>query len=109
MMRCRITVVKRTINQDLIDQHVSETRERFGRCQIFEDGQEFIIEGFPLKPEGFCGWAWADIHRDVVTPMFGGSYPWIKQPRTAITCCTDGLRPVIFKVEIIDESPLRRV
>jgi uncharacterized repeat protein (TIGR04076 family) len=35
--------------------------------------------------------------------MFGGSYPWIKQDRTAITCCTDGLRPVIFKVEMLEE------
>ena len=65
-------------------------------------GQEIIIENFPLKPDGFCDWAWADIHRDVVSVMFGGSYPWIREPRTAITCCTDGLRPVIFKVERIE-------
>jgi uncharacterized repeat protein (TIGR04076 family) len=102
MSKCRITVVRRTINQDLIDQYVNDAREGFGRCQAYEDGQEFIIEDFPLKPEGFCDWAWADIHRDVVSVMFGSSYPWIQQPRTAITCCTDGLRPVIFKVEMIE-------
>ncbi|MCK4693736.1 MAG: TIGR04076 family protein, partial [Anaerolineales bacterium] len=28
--------------------------------------------------------------------------PWIKQSGTIITCCTDGLRPVIFKVERIE-------
>ncbi len=102
MPKCRITVVKRTINQDLIAEYVSDTRESFGRCQAFEDGQEFILDGFPLRPEGFCDWAWADIHRDVVTTMFGGNYPWIQQRGTAITCCTDGLRPVIFKVERIE-------
>jgi uncharacterized repeat protein (TIGR04076 family) len=102
MSKCKITVVRRTINQDLIDEYLSDTRESFGRCQAYEDGQEFVIESFPLKPEGFCDWAWADIHRDIVAVMFGGSYPWIKQPGTAITCCTDGLRPVIFKVERIE-------
>jgi uncharacterized repeat protein (TIGR04076 family) len=102
MPKCKITVVKRTIHQDLIDKYLSDTRESFGRCQAFEDGQEFILDGFPLKPEGFCDWAWADIHRDVVATIFGGSYPWIQQPGTAITCCTDGLRPVIFKVERMD-------
>jgi uncharacterized repeat protein (TIGR04076 family) len=36
--------------------------------------------------------------------MFGQGYPWVKQPETAITCCTDGFRPVTFKVERIDEA-----
>jgi len=102
MSKCKITVVKRTINQDLIDEYLSDTRESLGLCQAYDDGQEFIIESFPLKPEGFCDWAWADIHRDVVAVMFGGSYSWINQSGTAITCCTDGLRPVIFKVERIE-------
>jgi uncharacterized repeat protein (TIGR04076 family) len=101
MPTCKITVLKRSLNQELIDTYVSHTREDYGRCHAYEDGQEFVLEGFPLKPEGFCDWAWADIHREVVAVMFGGSYPWIEQPSTAITCCTDGLRPVIFKVERI--------
>lgn len=99
MPKCRITVVKRTVNQDLIDEYVSEARDSFGLCEAFEDGQEFTIEGFPRKPEGFCDWAWADIQRDVVAMMFGSSYPWMKPSGTAISCCTDGLRPVVFKVE----------
>jgi uncharacterized repeat protein (TIGR04076 family) len=99
MSKCKITVVKRSLNQDLIDEYVSDDREGFGCCTLFEDGQEFIIEDFPSKPEGFCDWAWATIHKDVVAMMFGATYPWLKPPGTAITCCTDGLRPVIFKVE----------
>jgi uncharacterized repeat protein (TIGR04076 family) len=31
--------------------------------------------------------------------MFGGSQPWVKGDGMAITCCTDGLMPVVFKVE----------
>ena len=102
MAKCRITVVKRMVNRGLIDEHSSNTSEGFGLCDVFEDGQEFIIDGTPSKPEGFCDWAWGDIHRDVVTTIFGGDFPWMKHPGTAITCCTDGLRPVVFKVERIE-------
>jgi uncharacterized repeat protein (TIGR04076 family) len=102
MVKCTITVIKRTLHEDLAEQYVSDARPDFGQCSAFEDGQEFLIEEFPLKPEGFCDWAWADIHRDVVSVMFGASYPWIRKSRTAITCCTDGLRPVVFKVEAIE-------
>ena len=102
MSKCKISVLKRSLNQDLIDAYVSKTRDDFGQCHLFEDEQEFVIEGFPSKPDGFCDWAWADIQRDVAAVMFGSSFPWIEEPRTAITCCTDGFRPVIFKVEAID-------
>ncbi len=95
-------MVKRSLNQELIDAYVGESRTEYGRCGAYADGQEFVIEGFPIKPEGFCDWAWADIHRDVVAVMFGGSYPWIGLAGTAITCCTDGLRPVVFRVERIE-------
>ena len=44
MSKCKITVVKRTIHQDLIDEYLSETRENFGLCQAYEDEQEFVIE-----------------------------------------------------------------
>jgi uncharacterized repeat protein (TIGR04076 family) len=102
MAKCRITVVKRTLNQDLIDEYLSEKYEGLGSCTAFEDNQEFLIEDFPSKPEGFCDWAWASIHKDVVAMMFGATYPWPKEAGTAITCCTDGFRPVIFKVERVD-------
>lgn len=96
MAKCKITVVKRLGNQDLVDQ--------FGQgaidlpCPAFNDAQEFVLDE-PNIPAGFCSWAWADINRDLVTIMFGGDVPWIRQKGTAIACCTDGLRPVVFKIE----------
>jgi uncharacterized repeat protein (TIGR04076 family) len=104
MPNCRVTVLRRTINRDLMDEYLDEERGIFDLCQAFHDGQEFLLEGFPLKPDGFCDWAWADIHKDIMAVMFGADYPWIGQPGTAITCCTDGLRPVIFKVERLEET-----
>jgi len=52
-------------------------------------------------PEGFCSWAWADIQRDVIHMGLGGDFPWMKKPGVMISCCTDGLRPVVFKLERI--------
>ena len=33
---------------------------------------------------------------------FGAGYPWVGPEKTAITCCTDGFRPVTFKVEYVE-------
>jgi uncharacterized repeat protein (TIGR04076 family) len=35
--------------------------------------------------------------------MCGGNFdPWVKEKGTAIACCTDGYRPVVFKIEAIE-------
>lgn len=52
-------------------------------------------------PEGFCSWAWADIQRDVLVVMSGGSISWFNRKNMSIVCCTDALRPVVFKIERI--------
>ena len=105
MAKVKITVVKRAAHKDLIDIHIKKDFPReFGACEKFGDGQEFVIEGFPGMPEGFpCDWAWADIQRDVVMIMFGGNPPWMEQSGAIVTCCSDGLRPVSFLVERIEE------
>jgi uncharacterized repeat protein (TIGR04076 family) len=101
MPTCKITVIKRALYPELAETYLGDSRAGLERCQVYSDGQTFIIEDFPTKPEGFCDWAWADIHREVVAVMFGASYPWMKEPGSAISCCTDGLRPVVFLVEKI--------
>jgi len=44
-------------------------------------------------------WAWADIQRDVAHLALGGDFSWINKPGSMVSCCTDGLRPVVFKLE----------
>jgi len=103
--RCKITVLKRTINQDLIDEYLDDTSKDVGPCEAFEDGQEFVIETYDelsKVPEGFCAWAWADIRKDILTIQVGGDMPGMKRRGIAITGCTDWFRPVIFKVERMD-------
>ena len=104
MNKCRITVLKRMFNSELVKEYSAEhTPENpLTPCTVYDDGQEFFVEGDAKMPEGFCFWAWADIQRDVAAIMYGASIPWISNTHTLINCCTDGLRPVVFKLERID-------
>lgn len=103
MAKCKITVIKRTINHDLVKEYCSlNLPPACNGCPKTQMGQEFYVENHNEVPDGFCSWAWADIQRDVTTVMFGGSLPWIKQQGTAISCCTDGLMPVVFKIERLE-------
>jgi uncharacterized repeat protein (TIGR04076 family) len=103
MHKCKITILKRTIHQDLIDEYLEEdVTEQMTPCEIFRDGQEFVIEDPSAPPEGFCPWAWADIRGSIMAVTLGADFPGQKQPDVTIACCTDGYRPVIFKVERVD-------
>jgi uncharacterized repeat protein (TIGR04076 family) len=99
MAKCKITVLKRTIHQDLVDEYL---KEPMAQCEQFHDGQEFVVESPWSAPEGFCVWAWADIRKEIFAILLGANLPWAKPSNVAIACCTDGFRPVIFKVERID-------
>ena len=70
-------------------------------CEKFKIGDTFTYSSGEGVPQGFCAWAWADINRDVEALKNDASFPWIKIPKTQIACCTDGLRPVFFKIEKI--------
>ena len=96
----KITVLKRELYKDLVNEYATD--KNFKQCGKFEDGQEFILNAKEM-PAGFCSWAWADVHRDVVAVFHGASFPWIERKSTIISACTDGLRPVIFKIESIGE------
>ncbi len=39
-------------------------------------------------------------------PIASGStyYPWNKRDGQTIACCTDGIRPVVFKIEAITQA-----
>lgn len=60
------------------------------------------VAGGPKMP--FCSEAWDSISRYIYAGLQGGSIMkgWMKNENTMITCCNDGTRPVIFKIERID-------
>ncbi len=103
MPKCKITVLKRTINRDLIEEYIIDLYHDINLCERFKDGQEIIIDpNLASVPEGFCDWAWADIRKDIMTIASGGNIIGMKQNGTVITGCTDWFRPVIFKVERLE-------
>ena len=103
MSRCRITVIKRTLNPELAEEYCVN---RVSPCECFHEGQEFVC-GLE-KPAGFCDWAWRDIHSFVAVLVTGGNFArgmfagWMKDERTMIACCSDGIRPVVFRIERIE-------
>lgn len=104
--RVKITVLKRVDPSVIFDGDVPNmpgTNRKYSVCTAFEDGKEFIVELNGEKPEGFCGWAWRDVYKDISVLRFGGDFtPWVEEGK-AITCCTDGIRPVSFVLERLKE------
>lgn len=77
-------------------------------CPLLEEGQMFITNGD--KPDGFCDWAWNDLLKFVYILLAGGNFSedifqgWMKDDKTMIACCTDGIRPVVFKLEKLEDK-----
>jgi len=86
MSQDRITVLKRMVNQNLIDRYNHDT---VAPCDIYYDGQEFVVDSWGTLPDGFCQWAWADIQKKIQLAERLG---------TVVACCTDGFRPVVFEI-----------
>lgn len=102
MPACKITVLKRAFNQDLAEQYcLRETSP----CTRFSEGQEFIVPYGEQPPAEFCDWAWNDIYNAYLTLVKGGSNftPWMKDGNSVIRCCNDGIRPVVFMIERVED------
>ncbi len=102
--KVKITVLKRVPPSAIFDQvpTIPGTDRKFEACNAFKEGQEFVVEMNGNRPDGFCVWAWNDLFKDMSILHFGGNFPWADEG-TMITCCTDGIRPVSFKLERIKE------
>lgn len=100
MEKVKITVLKKEFYPDFAEEYLTEGKEA-GACSLLEVGDVFIYEGSAKMPEGFCPWAWIDIYHNVSAIASGATYtPWSSAEGQSIVCCTDGIRPVVFKVEL---------
>ena len=103
MIKCKITVLRTSFNKDLVDQYVEDERKKtLGTCEVFKEGQEFITDVFGSIPANFCPWAWDDIYKALVGFAADGNYGmWYQNKDVIIACCSDGTRPVYFKIKKI--------
>jgi len=96
----KITVIKKLSAKEVYGHALLEVTDDFpAYCDRLDVGKEFTVEESGAMPLGFCTWAWHDIYPAVMGLRFGGNYPWMKKDGMIYACCSDGARPVFFKIE----------
>ena len=102
MEKIRITVMKQTVYQDLIDKYENPIENA---CDM-KVGQVYIaIDN--VKPKGLCDSAWESMAPFVeVLASGGGDFfnGWMRNEKSAMISCNDGFRPVSFLIETIEED-----
>jgi uncharacterized repeat protein (TIGR04076 family) len=95
----KITVLKKIEVPDVHKEYAADGVHI--NCAKYKEGQEYLCKNVE-KPEGFCSWAWVAVQDKVVFLALGHDYPWIKQKGVEIVSCADGLHPVLYKLERIE-------
>ena len=125
--KVKVTVIDKKLYPELQTQYCQN--KNAGMCSCYEVGDEFIFERYDgaddfwhmglntlkqsvsskNKIAGGCAFphyseAWDAISRYIYTGLQGGSIMrgWMEDERVMIACCSDGTRPVIFKIERMD-------
>jgi uncharacterized repeat protein (TIGR04076 family) len=93
--KVKITVLKKLLLEDIAKEYANEG---LPACKLFQEGQEFVTDGRTV-PEGFCTWAWADIFKDIIFVRNNMDCVGTRDKKSMVVSCTDGFRPVIFRIE----------
>ena len=102
MNKVRITAIRQTVYQDLIDQYENPIEHA---CTIRQGQQWISIDG--KCPDGLCPSAWESMQSFVDSLARGkGNFfdGWMKNPMSAMISCNDGFRPFSFYIEVIEEQ-----
>lgn len=124
--QCKVTVIDKKVYPELQAQYCANPTS--GSCPCYQVGDEYIFTRYrneddfwhlgmdTLRGNGaaegiagtaklpHCSEAWDAISRYIYTALQGGSIMrnWMNDDRVMIACCSDGTRPVIFKIERLD-------
>ncbi|MHA2255851.1 MAG: TIGR04076 family protein [Candidatus Heimdallarchaeaceae archaeon] len=102
MKKVKVTVIKKFDPKEVFGHEITYPRgDVVPTCYVFEEGEEFIVEQLE-KPEKFCGWGWKTLVKDIEILSSGEDVFWCP-PGIIYSSCTDGARPVCFKLERISE------
>jgi len=111
--KCKVTVLDKKVYPELQQAYLADPK--VGACPCYEVGDEFIFERYQEADDFWhmghgrqCSEAWDAISRYIYTALQGGSIMrhWTNDERVMIACCSDGTRPVIFKIEREDYKVL---
>jgi len=71
-----------------------------GTCEVgHKVGDEWVIDG--KTPGGLCLFAFGSLLPSLTPLMFGGSFPWEKDPDRTTVACPDPDNPVVFELRRI--------
>ena len=108
MHKCKITVLKRHVFSDLAEDYA--IGGEIPPCPFFKDDYSITLNANDYNslriPDGFCSQAWDCISHYVYAAVSCGKIndaEWMKDPQIYLASCNDGLRPVVFKIEAIEE------
>ena len=102
MNKVRITAIRQTVYNDLIEQYENSIEHA---CDIRHGQQWISING--TRPDGLCPSAWESMRWFVESLAHGkGNFfdGWMKNPMSAMISCNDGFRPFSFYIEAIEEQ-----
>lgn len=98
-MKAEITVLQSIVFEDLVKSTLPEdVWPHVIPCEFFQPEQHFVVDSESDAPDGFCPTAWFDL-RDKLAACLRDDDPLTP----LIVCCQDGLRPVTFRIERIEE------
>ncbi len=107
-MPIKITVVKTISPEDVFRGEIPDyiPDESRTTCSRHSVGDTFTSRTHECPP-GLCNWAYADIQKDIADLHYD-SPPyyerWLKGMRVNYVSCTNGLAPVIFKIERVHDE-----
>jgi len=103
--KIKITVLKVFHPSEVFENPPVKHVSPWGPCTVVNEGQEFIVNESGIMPEGFCPSAFQTLWDPIRTLQFGGKTIYYEDTEDAwIACCSDGLRPVVFKLERIQKN-----
>lgn len=104
MKKVRITVIKKFNPKEIFGHDIirQDTGKPVPPCYLNE-GQSFILTSHLEPPKGFCEKAWLDMYDLLMIFYHDGDYAYPK-PGMTYTPCNDGIRPVIFQIEKLDQA-----
>ena len=79
MKRCKITIFKTTIHENLARQYAGAG---FTKCPMMHEGQVFYADY--AKPAGFCDEAWKAVYHDVFALAHGAGPAIIEKDRGGV-------------------------
>ena len=129
--KVKLTVIDKKLYPELQSQYCADPNS--GMCPCYHVGDEFLFERYGTADDFWhmglntlkqtvntadgiaggtafphCSEAWDAISRYIYAGLQGGSIMrgWMNDDHVMIACCSDGTRPVIFKIERMDYKAL---